>query len=253
MLQAVYKNPMSILVFQDTQTEEMYMEIGLRQGCVLSPLIFALYIADLAHALEASGLGVRINDVTIGAMLFADDIMLAGDKKQLHQLLQIILSYSEKNKMEFSSEKSIVIPLSRNPCTNQNDTSWDIQVHPYPGGLGLYTAAEEVSQGKYLGMTFQKGYNQHMEHLSLVLGKARKYVGLVSHLMRHVNNPNYLLQRIWNTYVIPALLYGGDILQVTKNSWQIWKSFVKVSCEEHSNCQRMLQMRPYTYCRTYSS
>ncbi len=216
MLQAVYLNPQSVLVFQDVQTDPLKMEIGLRQGCVLSPILFSLFIADLARDLQASGLGIPIHDVIVGAMLFADDIMLAGDEHQLRQLMYRILKYSEKNKLEFSSEKSIIIPLRRDPIKIHDNNTWPIQVTPKPGGLGMYEGAKEVVSGKYLGMIFQKGYNPHMEHATNVLIKGRKYVGLVAHLLRRTNNPQYLVQRIWSMYVIPALLYGGEVMQITK-------------------------------------
>ncbi len=87
------------------------MEIGLCQGCVLSPILFAIFISDLGDELVCSGLGVKINDITIPGMMFADDIMLVGDDDDMRKLCEIVANYAICNKLEFSGAKSMIIPL----------------------------------------------------------------------------------------------------------------------------------------------
>ncbi len=111
------------------------MPIGLRQGCVLSPILFALYICDLENELVESGLGIQINDIIVGALFFADDIMLAGTKEQLQKLMRKVLVYSEKNKLEFSGVKIIVIPLFRDPVKDAK--IWEIGVIPKKDSEGI--------------------------------------------------------------------------------------------------------------------
>ena len=50
----------------------------LKQGCSLSPVLFALYLAELGERLVQSGLGVKIGDVVVPGLFFADDMVVMG-------------------------------------------------------------------------------------------------------------------------------------------------------------------------------
>ncbi len=153
MLLAIYANPASILIFQDISKGPLFMEIGLRQGCVLSPILFAIYIADLGDELIASGYGVRINNMIIPGMMFADDIMLAGDDEAMRHLCNIAMNYAIRNKLEFSGEKSMIIPLHRDVS---EENKWSVGPIPKKNKTHLRRQASEKKEGKYLGVTFAK-------------------------------------------------------------------------------------------------
>jgi len=90
LIMQVYRKPQSRLNFQGVKTEPLDMPIGLRQGCVLSPLLFALFIADLGRKLEKSDLGVKVGGKKIPGIFFADDMVLFGNDKHMEKILQIV-------------------------------------------------------------------------------------------------------------------------------------------------------------------
>ena len=64
--------------------------VGLRQGCALSPLVFSLYINSLVDS-SAEKQGLRLNvrrGQRIPALLYANDIViLADDERMLRRVL----------------------------------------------------------------------------------------------------------------------------------------------------------------------
>jgi hypothetical protein len=54
---------------------------GLRQGCILSPGLFNLYINDLACKIKSLNKGVKLQNENISLFMYADDIVLISEKE----------------------------------------------------------------------------------------------------------------------------------------------------------------------------
>ena len=60
--------------FLDLNTS--YFKNGFKQGGVLSPIFFTIYIGKLLVILRTTGIGCHIGSAYIGALSYADDITL---------------------------------------------------------------------------------------------------------------------------------------------------------------------------------
>ena len=69
---------------------------GLREGCVLSPLFFFIFIMDLAEELERKGFGITVKGRWLGACFFPDDIvLLARSGEELQEMLDVVGDWGE--------------------------------------------------------------------------------------------------------------------------------------------------------------
>ena len=75
----VYSNVKSCIRHCNIFSDFFDCAVGLRQGEVLSPLMFSLFIEDLELFLTDNiNSGLTINDITIILLLFADDMVIIG-------------------------------------------------------------------------------------------------------------------------------------------------------------------------------
>ena len=52
------------------------MTCGIRQGGVLSPYLFAVFIDSVVQRVQASGIGCYVKFICVSIILYADDILL---------------------------------------------------------------------------------------------------------------------------------------------------------------------------------
>ena len=81
---------------------------GVRQGGILSPRLFNVFIDDLSQNLNATKLGCHCNDVCINHLQYADDsVIISPSPTGLQQLLYICESFAKENDMVYNDKKTV--------------------------------------------------------------------------------------------------------------------------------------------------
>ena len=99
---------------------------GVRQGGVLSPLLFSVYVDNLLKELKNSGIGCHIGHHYFGALGYADDIvLLCPTKEGLRKMIQICEKYAAEPDLLFNGTKSKLLIFGSHtgikPHINVND------------------------------------------------------------------------------------------------------------------------------------
>ena len=117
------------------------IERGVRQGGILSPLLFKLYVDDVLREITESGVGCKLGILRINVLAYADDLVLLADTPNhlsfLYELLNVKLS---RKHLKINQSKSKCMIFKKKVCKENVENIL----------LGAHTF-EVVAQYKYLG------------------------------------------------------------------------------------------------------
>lgn len=143
-IRAMYANSKSAVRTTSGTSDWFPVTSGVRQGCVLSPLLFVIYMDQITK--EANPDPEALNE-----LLFAgDQAMINNDKVQLQEHTEQLNACCENFDMRISISKTEVMTVSRKP------EDFNIKING--------TQLKQTSEFKYLGSIFtENGKLDHRE------------------------------------------------------------------------------------------
>ena len=208
IIMSIYVNASScVKLSSSTATHLFPCERGVRQGCILSPLLFNLFTADLERELRKNKSGVELcSGVPLDMLMYADDVVLisssaAGLKKHLHTLSE----FCQKWRLVVNTEKTKI-------CVFGKDT--DTQVYSWNN-----TILEKTQSYKYLGVWFTKNgkFTKAKKHLA---DQAKKAMFSLQSTIARLHHPPIpiILQLYYESMLKPIMCYGCEIWGFTDNT-----------------------------------
>jgi hypothetical protein len=117
----MYSSQSLAVKWQNKVSSSFRCSNGIKQGAVLSPVLFCVYMDSLLIRLKESRLGCYVGNVFVGAVSYADDItLIAPTLKSAQSLLDICEQFASEFHVLFNSTKSNVIVLN-NPFRKNYD------------------------------------------------------------------------------------------------------------------------------------
>ena len=233
LLIAMYKNLCSCVKVDNQKcTSHFSCNIGTRQGCKLSTILFILFINDLIDELNNSGInGIQIsaNEPDVLTILYADDMANVGDTVRFLQMqIDIILRFCERTNMKINLQKTKVM-VFRNGGILRYYEKW------YYDGIEI----ETVSAYKYMGLfiTPRLIWSYAKENLAIQAGRSIMSMLKMQHSVGYFEFSE--LFKLFDTMIKPILLYGSEI----------WGFEVSDTIENVQNtfCKRFLKLPRNTF------
>jgi hypothetical protein len=201
-----YENSKMVIRNDDDETEQLKTTIGVKQGGPLSPRLFAMYTEDLINQIEKTTHGIRIKEMKIDIIMYADDVILLANKlEDLEQMLEITEKYGKENEIKFNPTKTTyMIFTSTKKIENR---------HPRFDGTEL----KRVKSMRYLGYMINDKIT-NVDHV-----KTRKKLAIISSVglnkygyNNKLMNP-MLKSSLYKCYSRSVLLYGMENVILRKN------------------------------------
>ena len=101
----IYEEQTAWVSWGSARSAQFRVVNGTRQGSVLSPALFSVYVDDLLLQLRKSKVGCYIGDMFFGAAGYADDIiLLAPCRSAMAELVRICENFGKENNLQFSTD-----------------------------------------------------------------------------------------------------------------------------------------------------
>lgn len=220
-------------------TENIEIQRGVRQGCILSPLLFNIYAeAIFEEALENAEEGVIVNGHPINNLRYADDtILLASNFKDLQNLLQRVDRVSTSYGLNINLKKTKIMIVGKS------------QPIITPDLILRNQTVQRVSAYKYLGCIVND-QNDHSVEIKCRIEQARNVFMKLRHLLCNRSLKVSTRVRLARCYVFSVLLYGVESWTLTQNTsnrleaFEMWvyRRILRISWTDRISNERVLQM-----------
>jgi hypothetical protein len=102
-----YTNQCFFVKWGSVMSDSFNVSCGVRQGGILSPVLFNVYIDCLSVKLKSMPIGCHINSVCYNHLIYADDtVLLAPSPKALQTLIDTCVAFATDHDLIFNTKKT---------------------------------------------------------------------------------------------------------------------------------------------------
>lgn len=188
---------------------------GVRQGCILSPLLFNLYLNDLPNLLENTLRADPIilpNGTKLTSLLYADDLVLISKSREgLQNCINTVTSFCNTWKMTVNNKKSKVMIFSKK-CTQKSKQQ-------------IFTLDNDkldvVQEFTYLGVKLSSTGNFSANQKQLKEKAVHAFFNLTRRIGFKKLKPKQA-NKLFDVLISPILTYGSEV----------WGAYLKQNFEK---------------------
>lgn len=174
---------------------------GVKQGDILSPTLFSIFLNDFAIGIKDLGRGVNIFGEEISLLLYADDIvLLAENEANLQKMLDYLHDYCFKNRLTVNMTKSEIVHFRHK---NKNRTNFAFKL-----GEKIVKYTEVY---RYLGIHL----NEHLDFCEaekVLAESSGRALSSIINKFKNLGNIGYrTFTKLYESGVVPIMDYGSEV------------------------------------------
>lgn len=207
-----YANSYGFISMKNATSNKFKTTLGVKQGGCLSPLLFAIYIADVVGVIDNLKIGVRVGGQLVNVLLYADDIVLLSEsKRDMNEMLNAITNYGKTKEIKFNGNKTnLLIFNKKNKKLTKSEIDDEIKIKLKLDGEEVV----EVEQARYLGFMLDvNSMNKtHLESLHSNFANKLSKLNLAGLDKKEMLSKTKSI--LYKAHLRPLLYYGVDCISL---------------------------------------
>lgn len=200
-IQSLYTNVSCAVRVNGNLSDWFSVDKGVKQGCLLSPALFSVYINSLACELNDLQLGVDCDGRNVSLLMYADDVVLiAPSSDHLQSMLDRVSSWCSRWRLEINQDKTKVIHFRTpsRPLTAHTFTLCNLDI-------------DTTDSYKYLGLVFHEHLDLRQTTKMVAQAATRGLGKMISRFKSCGFNVYDCFTELFDACVMPVSLYGAGI------------------------------------------
>ena len=206
----MYCNDTTKIKLGDHLSDTIYPNKGVRQGCILSPLLFNIYLSNLPGRLSTATDGPKIGDKNLNSIIWADDLVILSESEEgLNKKLSELALFADEYALTINSEKTKAMIFNKTGRLIRRNFKYK------------NTNIETVREYKYLGFVLVPSGSIIPGIIDLKSRGNRAIAKIRSTMGEYFKTKPSISIKLFNTLVKPILLYMADLwgcMKMPKNN-----------------------------------
>ncbi|KAG1671311.1 LINE-1 retrotransposable element ORF2 protein [Nymphon striatum] len=201
----IYRRQKAFMLEDKEKKYPISIKRGVRQGCILSPVLFNTYADEMMKKADMNG-GVTVyENKTINKIAYADDtVLIAENARVLEQMLNEVVKEGRKWSIEINKDKTKVMMVTNNKQQEQEDINIKLD------GVGI----QQVDKFQYLGVFID---NKLDHKIDVKCAVARAKDAFLRHKEFFKNNvPLKMKVKMLKSLIFSLVRYGSEAFALTK-------------------------------------
>ena len=234
----MYKNNQLFVKLTDGLLKPFRTTIGVKQGCIFSPILFNIFINKITNIFDASCDPLKVNDKDLSCLLWADDLLLVSSSSQgLQNSLNKMESFYNSLGLKINIKKTEIIIFNKRGL--KLDNCFDFRLNGQKVKI--------VDEYQYLGLKLKPSGSMNLAMQVLHDKASRAWFGISNVIFKNKRMEVDKIFNVFDSLVTPVALYGCEFwlplvlpkkcFSSCQNLLSFWKDF---SCEKNNQkCARI--------------